>query len=359
MHSVAIVGAGVAGLAAARALLQAGFAVTVYEKSNAVGGRVATRRVAGWRFDHGAQLCKAPTPATAALIETTLDHTGAAAHAIAAPVWTFTADNIIAPGDPQLDAETKWTWPAGINALGKALAAGVAVRFATQVDHLAVRPQGGYTLFDVTGRQIGAASVVLLTPPAPQTATIIRSSQTRGGLNPPDSLLAELDRATYRRCISVTFAFDRQPDVPWYALVNVDRHHPIAWLACEHAKPGRAPTGNGLLTAQMAPGWSTEHWDATTKGTSGVDGTPLAAPASAALDHMQQLLAADLGPPLWANLQRWAYALPDTGADFVRLNSALPGLFFAGDYVAGQGRVHLAIESGWQIAAVIERGVSD
>jgi hypothetical protein len=28
-------------------------------------------------------------------------------------------------------------------------------------------------------------------------------------------------------------------------------------------------------------------------------------------------------------------------------------LFFAGDYTAGQGRVHLAIEQGWRVAEVI------
>ena len=26
------------------------------------------------------------------------------------------------------------------------------------------------------------------------------------------------------------------------------------------------------------------------------------------------------------------------------------GLYFAGDFIAGQGRVHLAIESGWRTA---------
>lgn len=41
---IAIVGAGIAGLACARVLADAGHRVTVYEKSRGVGGRMSTRR---------------------------------------------------------------------------------------------------------------------------------------------------------------------------------------------------------------------------------------------------------------------------------------------------------------------------
>ena len=38
--------------------------------------------------------------------------------------------------------------------------------------------------------------------------------------------------------------------------------HAIAWLALEHAKGlSRCPPGHSLLIAQMAPGWSLEHWE--------------------------------------------------------------------------------------------------
>ena len=51
----AVVGAGLAGLAAARALVAADRAVDLFEKSRGTGGRVATRRALGTTFDHGAQ----------------------------------------------------------------------------------------------------------------------------------------------------------------------------------------------------------------------------------------------------------------------------------------------------------------
>jgi predicted NAD/FAD-dependent oxidoreductase len=51
----AVVGAGMAGVACARTLVQAGHRVTVFEKSRGFGGRMATRRTEFGGFDHGAQ----------------------------------------------------------------------------------------------------------------------------------------------------------------------------------------------------------------------------------------------------------------------------------------------------------------
>ncbi|MDV7391716.1 FAD-dependent oxidoreductase, partial [Arthrospira platensis SPKY1] len=52
---IAIVGAGIAGITAARTLMQAGHRVTVFEKSRGAGGRMSTRRSEFGGFDHGAQ----------------------------------------------------------------------------------------------------------------------------------------------------------------------------------------------------------------------------------------------------------------------------------------------------------------
>ena len=52
-RQVAVVGAGIAGLVAARRLADAGLAVTVFEKSRGAGGRCATRRSEVGPFHHG------------------------------------------------------------------------------------------------------------------------------------------------------------------------------------------------------------------------------------------------------------------------------------------------------------------
>lgn len=53
--NVAIIGAGLSGLIAARTLTGAGHQVVVFERARSVGGRLATRRIDGARLDHGAQ----------------------------------------------------------------------------------------------------------------------------------------------------------------------------------------------------------------------------------------------------------------------------------------------------------------
>ena len=59
MIDVIVVGAGIAGIACARTLTDAGAAVCVLEKSGGVGGRIATRLLSGVPFDYGAPTLQA------------------------------------------------------------------------------------------------------------------------------------------------------------------------------------------------------------------------------------------------------------------------------------------------------------
>ena len=372
---LAIIGAGVAGLAAARALRQRRpeLAITVYEKSRGLGGRAATRRREGFAFDHGAQYVKTPTPELERLLTSELPSGDLLD--IGRPVWTFDGAGAIAAGDPAQNADPKWTYRDGLNRLGKLLAEGLTVRREVRIGRIRPktkdqRPKASadaalssvpsaplragvgrrssvsYELFDADGAPVGEADLILLTPPAPQAAEIVAACELEKTVR--DFLLSNLEGARYRRCISVALAYDRRIERPFYALVNNDRAHPIAWLALEHDKgPGRCPPGHGLLIAQMAPQFSVDHWE-----TRAEDLSPIVA------GHVGALIGQELLNPLWADVQRWRYALPDSGADFAALNGTGSGLFFAGDYTAGQGRVHLAIESGWRAAAEIDRAIS-
>jgi len=67
MTTIAIIGAGMAGLTAAN-MLKEHAEVTVFEKSKGYGGRVATRYAKPYQFDHGAQYIKAKSKAFQAFL---------------------------------------------------------------------------------------------------------------------------------------------------------------------------------------------------------------------------------------------------------------------------------------------------
>jgi renalase len=190
--------------------------------------------------------------------------------------------------------------------------------------------------------------MILFAAPAPEVAEILAA----GNLGPSakEVLGTELGRVRYRRCISLALAYPGRVERPYYALVNIDRGHPIAWLAFEHDKgPERCPLGYSLLLAQLAPQFSHDHWE-----------TPNEDLTRAVAEQVSGLLGAELRRPLWGDVRRWRHALPDAGAGFDTLNGAgaASGLFFAGDYTMEPGRVHLAIESGWRAAALIDTALS-
>ncbi len=66
---VAIVGAGLAGLAAARVVAAAGFETVVLERSDGVGGRVRTDLVDGYRLDRGFQILLTAYPEVGAQLD--------------------------------------------------------------------------------------------------------------------------------------------------------------------------------------------------------------------------------------------------------------------------------------------------
>lgn len=334
---LAVIGAGVAGLAAAHRLrhLQPAVEIVVFEKSRGVGGRAATRRANGAVFDHGAQYIKGATPQIERLLRAELAHQTLVD--IPQPVWTFDTTNHITPGDPAQNTEPKWTYSDGITRLAKELARGLDIRYQTRIHNLDCRDDVCH-LLDEQGAALATVDAVLLTPPAPQTLALIAASQLLGSAQA--TLLSELAKAEYRPCLTLTLGYHHTlPDQPFYALVNMDKQHPISWLAYEHLKPGRHTNEQQVLIAQMAPGWSSDHVE---------DELPTVTRYVAEL--VSTLLNEDLRTPVWSDRQYWRYALPDSGCDFRILNTALPNLYFAGDFTAGQGRIHRAIEQGWLVA---------
>ena len=257
MPSVAIIGAGCSGLAAAHELRDAGHIVTVFEQNQKVGGRAATREQEGFIYDYGAQYIKRGSPISISLIterfqlDDLID--------IAKPVWIFDGDSHIQEGDPIQNAEPKWNYRSGLHALTKRMAQGLDIRLQAPISSMQ-QSITGWKLFDQQGEHCGEFDHVLITMPASEAAELVRKSKIQDSQQ--EEICALLEKAKYNPLISIMLGYRPIPrERPYYALVNTDKAHAVSWLAWEHEKTlERVPEGAGMLIAQMAPQYSLDNW---------------------------------------------------------------------------------------------------
>jgi hypothetical protein len=359
---VLVIGGGLAGCTAARALADAGHPVTVLEKSRGLGGRMATRRVtlplaadpgAAVTFDHG-------TPAfTARSRGFELAVQEMAARGVASP-W---APPLAEGSYRDLDNVTRWVATPDLPAWCRALAAPAAgssppgegpsspaegpspppapidVRAQHRVDRLERRG----TQWHVQGVQAGipggssaaaaaeasfelSAPLLLVTAPAPQSAALLAphrpewASRARSvPMQPTWTLMAVADGVEAER-------------LPPWGLARPQRG-PLAWVLRQDSRPGRAPLpGAVAFVAHATVDWSITHLEAEP-------------------DRVQALLldalAAWTGPLPWrhAMVHRWRYATVERAAaqqPGLGLFDAATGLAVAGDWLGGGG-----VEGAW------------
>lgn len=342
MPSLAIVGAGAAGCAAAWGLRSTGIQIDLFEKSRGFSGRAATRRRNGCCYDHGANYITPGSGRVEQLIGEALPSDALAA--IERPVWTFDGAGTLSEGDPERGGR-KWTYRDGINRIGKLLVeeSKAEVHLSTPVDRL-VHTEEGWLVGTAGFQRYGPYDAVLVTPPAPQAADLIASSLFRGPAR--DALEEGLRAVRYRSQFSCVLGFDRRWERPhpFFGAVNADGEHAIAWLSFESDKPGHVPEGEQVLVVQMSPQWTEAHFTASREH--------LAAEAFA---EANRLLGGDLPAPAWFDVQRWRYALPEGKVERASLEPAEQmRIYLAGDAVAGQGRVATALENGLAVADALK-----
>lgn len=304
MIPIAIIGAGMAGLACARQLAQAGHAPIIFDKGRGIGGRLATRRAEGLQFDHGAQYVNAHTPGFAALLAEL------AAAGAAAP-WPDGTGRSHTVGTP------------GMAALAKAMGAGLTIHQNAQVTAI-TRNDNGWTLR--IGDADHLAARVVLTAPAPQVAPL---------LGPDHPLVQALAPVRLAPCLTLMAAI-RAP-APF-----ITRNAPdddLAWIAQDNSKPGRPKGDATLWVAQASPDFSTQH----------LENDP-AAIAALMLPLLCDRLGASPDAVTHAAAHRWRYARVTSplGQPFLATPDAT--LYLGGDWCLGP-RVEAAWTSGTAIAS--------
>jgi renalase len=309
--TVIVVGAGIAGLACARELTDAGIAVRVLERGRVTGGRLASKRLGGRRADIGAAYLTADDPDFAAVV----DRWRAAG--LAHP-WT---DTLTVYGDPLSSRTTttgpvRWAAPGGLRSLAEDLATGLDVVLEHPVSAIGPGPT-------VDGESV---DTVVLAMPGPQALAVLDPALT--------ATVAAASAQTWSPVLAAVLTYGTRswPDLRG-AFVN---GHPVLATVMDDGdrRGDRAP----VLVAH-----STAAFAAPRLGDPAAAGPAL----ESAVRELLRLPRAAVG----VHVHRWTYAQPVQPVQSAQVADSAPpfhaenGVLLAGD-AFGRPRVQTAWLSG-------------
>lgn len=309
---IAIVGAGLAGLSCARALVTAGFAPVLLDKGRGVGGRLATRRAeGGLQFDHGAPKLNARDRDFAVVLDE-----AEAAGVLAR--WQ--------PDPGASDAGPGLVGLPGMSRFARHLARGLEVRTGVTVTGV-VREGAGWRI--LTGDRAEVFDRVILTLPAPQVLRLLDAASP---------LSADLSSVTMAPCLTLMAAFPGQGPA-----VDQDRaphDGDLDLVTLEASKPGR-DTGLHTWVAHAGVDFSQHYLERDLPGIA---------------DRMLPLLCQRIGrqpeAAVHAVAHRWRYATVDRALGRPFLADPSGTLHVGGDWCLGK-----AAEDAWQSGRAIATDV--
>lgn len=236
---IAVIGAGLAGLSAARRLRDAGCDVVVFDKGRHPGGRLATRRSDGLSFDHGAQYFTCRDEIFVARVGDWC------ARGLAARWDEPIASLESGERRPARGADARFVGVPGMSALARDLASGIRVVCEYPIAQLE-RAHGGWRLRATGGGAWDSFGTVLIATPAPQALPLLASSP---------GLSERVASVGMEPCHAALVAFD-EPLAVDFGGAFVSKS-PLAWVARENAKPGRG--GRERWVLHTIPEWSRLH----------------------------------------------------------------------------------------------------
>ncbi len=339
----AVIGAGMAGIACARTLVQAGHRVTVFEKSSRAGGRTATIDTPFGNFDAGAQYFTVRDPRFARAIDSV---PGVCKRWSANSVQVLdAAGNVTSVGLPRREAH--WVATPGMQSLVTTWAEPllqtgqlITNTCVTHIEKDALNAPGWQLRTEGAdgSRQVyaGFDAVLLAQPSVPAQALLTSSSV--------DTVLSQaMAKVSIAPCWTLMLAYPQavRPGLTtlgpqWNAARST--HHRISWLARESSKPGR--TVIERWTVQASPAWSAEHLED--------DDARVQAKLIKAFAEVTGIRA----QPAHVDTRRWRYAKTTHPLGQSHLWDAKTGLGACGDWCLGH-RLEDAFVSGLELALAV------
>lgn len=226
---IAIIGTGIAGLSAARALKDAGHAVQLFDKSRGSGGRMSSKRSEAGTLDLGAQYFTARD------------------RRFVDEVQRWQANGWVAEWEPQLyncqsgqlspspDEQTRWVGTPRMSAITRALLDDLPVEFGCRITEV-FQGQQHWNLLDADGGNHGPFSHVIIATPAHQATALLAAAP---------KLASTAAGVKMDPTWAIALAFDTPLDTPMEGCFVQDS--PLDWLARNRSKPGRdASQSRGL-----------------------------------------------------------------------------------------------------------------
>lgn len=238
-QKVAIIGAGVAGLACARTLRHAGCYVEVFEQDRIVGGRMGTTRVGMVTFDHGAQYITARSARFQAYINE-LKATGYVSQ------WNPKLSSNAPPGT---QVHGWYVGTPGMSAFVRPLAENIRIHTGRKVHTIHRDPKGWYVWFD-DETTAGPYAAVAVAVPAPEARML---------LGRVEDLAERINKARMMPCWAIMVRLEKAALPPQD--VYSDMSEVIRWIGRNSSKPGRNAKDETIVV-HASPTWSRETEDA-------------------------------------------------------------------------------------------------
>ncbi|MPR34664.1 NAD(P)/FAD-dependent oxidoreductase [Salmonirosea aquatica] len=320
MNSCIIIGAGMAGLTAARELTNYGWEVTILDKGRGVGGRMATRRIDHTRADHGAQYFSVRTPEFRQLLDQLT------AEGIA-EAWDLSEAGIEYP---------RYFGAQGMSTIPKYLAQGLNIALQER----AILIEGDEASCRVTTESGNTfrADALLLTIPAPQALTLLGDSD----LNLPEAEQGALQAITYQPCLAVIALLNQPSRIPAPGMQILETGG--IEKVIDNQQKGIAPE-QATVTIHATPAFSVEHLEG-----------DLRAAGQKLLDQLTEWVPAESVTEY--QVHRWRYSLAEVRHPEGYLEVPMPFPTLLGGDGFGMGNVEGAFQSGRQMARALIEGTN-